>query len=724
MNALDMLALRVGIEDRFRDAKGELRETSLETKRALLSAMKFQANSEEDAFAALAALDEQQWLRSLPPVRVAYASKGTVELDAVVPVGTSRITWRLELEGGENLSGTAECDDTTLRDKREIRGRLLQRHRVRLSGPIPYGYHLLRCELDDFVCSLIVTPGQCWLPEAAAQRERLWGIAVQLYLLRSATNWGIGDFTDLRKLVELVDQLGGDVVGLNPLHSMFLDNPEHASPYSPESRLLLNVLNIDVEAVPELAESPETQQLIASEAFQVRLSECRQAPLVDYAGVAELKLQALKLLFECCRTNTASNRWLEFQAFRNSAGQAFEQSCVFEALRQHFASITGALADWHSWPVDYQHPSSSAVTRFAEEHSGAVTLYAWLQWLADQQLGAAAAAANPMQVGLYRDLAVGTDSGGAATWSNPDAVVSFAHAGAPPDIHNPAGQDWGLPPFHPRILYETGYRNFIDLVRANMRHAGGLRVDHVMALQHLYWVPAGRSPREGAYVQYPLDDLIGIIALESHRNRCLVVGEDLGTVPEGFRERMMEAGVLSYRVLFLEQDTATGSFLPPDSYPRLAVAVAGSHDLPTTRGWWEGTDITIKERLHLFPDPKGADEARDQRARDRRELVQALRSEGLLPSEGSVHIEQLTDAVHAYLARTNALITVAQIDDITAETDPVNVPATSHEHPNWRRRLSLTIEQLATHPRMRRLTRVLEECREPEMTRVSEDIRS
>jgi 4-alpha-glucanotransferase len=319
-----------------------------------------------------------------------------------------------------------------------------------------------------------------------------------------------------------------------------------------------------------------------------------------------------------------------------------------------------------------------------------------------------------MQVGLYRDLAVGTDSNGAATWSNPGAVVSGASAGAPPDVFNPAGQDWGLPPFHPRALYQTGYRNFISLVRANMRHAGGLRIDHVMALQHLYWVPAGKSPRDGAYVQYPMEDLIGIIALESQRNQCLAVGEDLGTVPDGFRERMQKARILSYRVLFFEQDCATGALRSPAEYPRLSIAVAGSHDLPTIRGWWQGTDLDIKERLGLVPAPKDLQDARAQRERDRRELLRALRSEGLLRGDTQPGTEQLTDAVHAWLARTASLIAMVQLDDITAEADPVNVPSTSGEHPNWRRRLSLTLEELAGHPRLERLPSLLAaRCKAP-----------
>ena len=271
------------------------------------------------------------------------------------------------------------------------------------------------------------------------------------------------------------------------------------------------------------------------------------------------------------------------------------------------------------------------VRRFAETNRNRLEFFAWLQWIADDQLGAAAATARErgMAVGLYRDLAVGADRAGAETWVNDAAVVSGAQVGAPPDIFNPAGQDWGLPPFHPRALREEAYRSFVELVRANMRHAGGLRIDHVMGLAASVLGAAGTDSRsQGAYVRYPLDDLVGILALESQRHRCLVVGEDLGTVPEGFRERMAAANILSYRVLFFEQDIETGEFDPPESYPPLALAVVGSHDLPTLRGWWEGRDLDIKERLGLFPGAGEARRQRETRERDKRQLVTALHARG------------------------------------------------------------------------------------------------
>ena len=697
---LDVLAERSGIEDEFTDAHGKLRTTPADTKRALLAAMGLDAADEASASQALAALDREEWGRSLPPVHVAFLSRGTVSIPLSLPAGSGKVTWSVRLEDGGERRGECRFGALDLTDQQVLDGRIAERRALPLGDDLPPGYHSIVVQPGGAKATLIVSPGQCWLPPAMEQGGRLWGIAAQLYLLRSEDNWGIGDYTDLRQLIDVVAERGADVVGLNPLHAMFLDDPEHASPYSPASRLLINILNIDVEGLPEFADSRAAQALVAEADFQQRLAAARDTSLVDYTAVAALKIDVLKRLFEEFWSDPQSERRQTFETFRRERGAAFERSCLFQALRQHFAAQGSGQADWHNWPQPYQEPTSPAVARFAEEHEAVVAFRVWMQWLADRQLGDAARAAGGMAVGLYRDLAVGADQSGAETWASQRAVVAGAQVGAPPDIYNTAGQDWGLPPFHPRALREEAYASFVELVRANMRHAGGLRIDHVMALQHLYWVPKGQSPANGAYVRYPMDDLVGILALESQRNHCLVVGEDLGTVPEGFRERMAAARILSYRVLFFEKDE-NGGFLPPEAYPELALAVVGSHDLPTLRGWWEAADIDLRHGLRLIPDEAKADEARTERADDREQLAAALATEGSLPPDREDDTEAVVEAAHRFLARSRSGLAIAQIDDLTGEVDPVNVPTTSDEHPNWRRRLSLTIDELAQHPRFR-----------------------
>jgi (1->4)-alpha-D-glucan 1-alpha-D-glucosylmutase len=708
MNTMKLLAARYGIEDSFLDAHGIERATSPETRQALLAAMGVNADSEEAAVAALDEVDRSEWLRALPPVHVIQKT-----LPLIVPVTydpqTDSVLWRLTLEDGSHKTGQAVFSSLALLGRRELDGQLREQRALELDGvDIPMGYHRLTVSPGDAVSTLIITPGQCWLPPAVEQGGRLWGVAAQLYLLKSKANWGIGDFSDLRQLAQICARSGAQVIGLNPLHAMFLDDPEHASPYSPASRYLLNVLNIDVMNVAQAPPCVEALAQIRAQSFQVALSACRDSDRVDYTQVARLKLSVLEVIFKYWCTIRESSYWHEFEAFRRGADQTFERSCLFLALRDHFAAQTPALPDWHTWPKEYQSPDTAAVMQFAEERQERVTFQAWLQYLADKQLGEAAFAASPMAIGLYRDLAVGADPSGAETWANPRAVVSLAQVGAPPDIYNPAGQRWGLPPFHPMVLKNEGYRSFIELLRANMRHAGGLRIDHVMALQQLYWVPAGSTAAQGAYVRYPMEDLIGILALESHRNRCLVVGEDLGTVPPGFRERMMRARILSYRVLFFEKDE--NGFVPPQSYPGLSLAVAGSHDLPTIGAWMTASDLALKEKLDLFPSVKHRDAAQLDRAYDRRELLAAFK-EGGLGDNPDMPLNEFSGAVHAFLARTASAIAMVQMDDITQETRPVNVPTTSNEYPNWRRRLSMNLENIPGDAHFLALTRLMNEIR-------------
>ncbi len=694
---LGRLAERMGILPEYRDARGNLVATSQQTQSGLLAVMGLRVTDDSQAAEVLERLDVESWRESLPPVRVVRAGEEAPTVDMVLPAELKTVEWRLRLEGGTELSANVDLLALELLAERELDGVRLQRRRLVLDRDLPWGYHQLTVAPGSSATTLIVTPGSCWLPPEFRDRERFWGLAVQLYLLRSSQNWGIGDFGDLSRLVSLGASKGADLIGLNPLHAMFEDAPEQASPYSPASRLLLNVLNIDVNAVPELRISPEARRLIESGTFQKRLDACRARGMVDYGTVTDLKLEALALLFASCRRADDRSRWEAFQSFRRERGAELEQNCLFLALRESFARMDRARADWHAWPSEYQSIGSPEVARFAREQGERIEFLAWLQWIAEQQLSAAARTARDrdMRIGLYRDLAVGADSAGAESWVSPEITVSGAQIGAPPDILNPAGQNWGLPPFNPHALRAEAYRSFIQLIRANMRFAGALRIDHAMGLEQLYWVPRGGTPKEGAYVRYPMDDLVGILALESHRQQCLVVGEDLGTVPEGFREAMAAANIHSYRVLFFEQDSATGEFASPGDYPFLSLAVVGSHDLPTLRGWWSAYDIDLKERLNLYPDPTEAARQRETRERDKRELLEALRREGLLEPDGEPEFRLLVRAVHAFLARSGSVLVMAQLDDITGEIEPVNVPATSCEYPNWRRRLSLTLDELA-----------------------------
>ncbi|HKS88277.1 MAG TPA: 4-alpha-glucanotransferase, partial [Stellaceae bacterium] len=483
--------------------------------------------------------------------------------------------------------------------------------------------------------------------------------------------------------------------------------PRHCSPYSPSSRLWLDYLYLDVTRVPGYA----------GEAAQPAAA---RAPLVDYAAVAALKRPLLEAAFRRFR---GADRLLaaEFRAFREAGGAALADFATFEALHEHFLAAGQGFA-WHGWPTPLRASRSPEVAEFARAQSERVEFFQFLQWQADRQLGEAAAAARAagMAIGLYRDLAVGVNPNGAEAWADPELVVPGAAIGAPPDALSRRGQDWGLAPVSPLALRRRGFAPFIAALRANMRHAGILRIDHVMGLQRLYWVPSGCPATAGAYVNYPFRDLLRLLALESRRHGCAVIGEDLGTVPDGFRETMQRAGVLSYRIFGFER-RGDGSFAPPGDYPPLAAAAAATHDLATLKGFWLGCDIAWRRRLGLYPDAAAEAGEIDGRRRDRHLLLQVLAGEGLLPPERfgeflaadgtPVWSAELGEAIHAYLARSRARLVLVQLEDIAGECEQANLPGTIDGHPNWRRRLSAPLAELLTGPAMARLAARLAEER-------------
>jgi 4-alpha-glucanotransferase len=592
---------------------------------------------------------------------------------------------------------------------------------------LPLGYHRLAVTVGAHSeeTALIVTPRACYLPSELQPGGRAWGLTAQLYGVRSPRNWGIGDLTDLAALAAGAARQGASTLGINPLHALFPAEPRHISPYSPSSRLFLNPLYIDVEAVPDFADSAAAQARIAGP-DAATLAALRDSELVDYVQVAALKHPAFVDLY-CSfaerhlgidRVGAVTERGAAFRRFQREGGPTLAAYATFTALHEHMLG-RGAGFCWQDWPAPLRDAGSPEIARFAADHHAQIELHHYLQWEADRQLGAAAAAGERagLSMGLYRDLAVGVDPNGAEAWSEPSMMVSGATVGAPPDILNMKGQDWGLAPINPVMLRRHAYAPFVAALRANMRHAGVMRIDHAMALMHLYWVPRGAGAAQGAYVTYPFEDLRRILALESRRQHCAVIGEDLGTVPAGFRETMRESGVLSYRLMLFERG-AGNRFLPPQDYPELAAASFSTHDLATLKGFWLGRDLEWRRELDLYPTPQIAASEEKERRRDRARLLEALigagmlapdAAERLLPRDGApVFASELAEAVHRFLGRTKARLALLQIEDALGETEQANLPGTVSEHPNWQRKLAVTLEQALRDPLLRRLCAVLE----------------
>jgi len=716
---LDRLTQLAGIEPSYRDAWGGCRDVPEETRRSLLQSFGIAERSPADVRDSLIALEEEPWRRPLPPVLV-IREGDTPRVPVVVPAGarSEEIEWAIVEESGARREGRFRPADAPLLEARHVDGSELEQRAADLCLELPTGYHHLSLpELgDEATMSLIVAPERCYLTPSLCNGNRRWGISAQVYSLRSRTNWGVGDLTDLGELLETSAKLGAATVGINPLHALFPGDPELAAPYLPSSQLQLNPLYLDVLAVPDLAECEAARDLVGGSEFSAELARVRETAGVDYTAVTRLKGQALELLYESFRRlhlGTGSARADDFTRFQTERGESLRRFAVFQTLTEVFGHRR-----FHEWPAGYRRPDSEEVQSFALQWRERVEFFEYLQWQTDLQLATAAqrATAAGMSLGLYRDLAVGVAGDGADAWSEPQLVVRESDIGAPPDPFNPLGQNWGASPLHPHLLPKTGYARFVAGLRANMRHAGALRIDHAMGLQRLFLIPAGAPPEAGAYVRYPFEDLLGILALESHRNRCVVIGEDLGTVPEGFRERMGRADALSYRVLYFEKEG--DRFKRPDEYPQLSLACATTHDLPTVKGYIEGRDLALRLRLGLFASEETKHLVGDERARDRRGLAEALRAEGLLPGDADLDDPECTamlpaiiDAAHAYLARSTACLFVTQIDDLLAESDQINLPGTVFEHANWRRKLSRELHDLATEEALRALLPQLERAR-------------
>jgi 4-alpha-glucanotransferase len=703
---IERLARLRGIGDAYHDYRGELRYFTIETKASILRAMGSAVDDPAALAAELSRLEIDRWRRFLPAVAAASGSWIGVDLNIPARDFGATLVWSVNLEDGERRSGTKSTADCPEIWRGEVEGSWITRRRFEVPTELPPGSHELELAIGGAAtsrCTLLLSPPRCHEPAALRSGRRLWGMAVQLYTVRSKRNWGIGDFGDLKSLIRWLAPRGAGFIGVNPLHALAPADPERASPYSASSRHFLNVLYVSVPDVPEFQQCAAARERAADPRFTARLESLRAAPLVDYRGVAGAKLEILEVLFaHFCDRDLAygTPRASAFRVFVTTAGRPLQMHARFDALDAHFRDTLGAASGWLSWPEEFRDPEGPAAQRFAAENPRRVEFFSYLQWLAHEQLAGAQALARGlgMPIGVYGDYAVGTHPSGSETWVDQTGYRLGAEIGAPPDPLALKGQGWGLPPPDPVLLESRRLESFIRLIHDNMRCYGALRLDHVMSLFRLWWVAAGRSPVDGAYVHYPLHQMLTALTLASARNACVVVGEDLGVVPDEMRRAMPQFGLYHYKVLLFEKEQ--GRYRRPSEYLRDALATVTTHDMPTLRSFWEGRDIELRSALKLYPTAELEQDVRAARARDREALLAALKDEGLLPgapaSPGEPFTLELAHALHLYLARSSAVLAALQIEDILGMTEPVNVPGTHHEYPNWQRKLSRDLEDLET----------------------------
>ena len=723
---IERLARARGIGDAYHSYKGELKHFSLETKAAILRAMHCRLGDAAGIEAQIAESEALHPSGLLGDVAVSRVGARHVRVNTPAIDQDALLRWRVVLEQGAERSGEVRAWSLPERGSYQREGRWYMLRDLPLPEDLPPGYHRLEIELEFSgreSCPLIVAPDRAHEPAELAASGKVWGVAAQIYTLRSDDNWGIGDFTDLAELLRLSAAAGAGFVGVSPLHALFPSDPSLYSPYSASSRHALNVMFIDVNAVPDVRASERARALAETRVFKAKLAQVRAASQVDYAGVAALKLPVLEAgyrLFREIHLDTHTPRASQFRDFLAEHGEPLRLHALFDALDRHFRKTLGSNAGWQNWPKEYHDPRGDTVQRFAREHTDDVDFFAYLQWLAADQLGAVRRLARELGlgVGLYGDYAVGVNASGSETWSDQTLYCMGAAIGAPPDPLGVAGQEWGIPPQDPRQLRRTAYAPFAALVRASMRNCGALRLDHVMALFRQWWVPRGYKSVDGGYVHYPLDDLLGVVALESHRNHCLVVGEDLGVVPDEIRRALPRFGVYHYKVVMFEQ--REGEFVAPSDYVRPALATVTTHDLPTLNGWWTGHDIDLWQKLGFYADESVGMAARAERNREKQRLLRALNREGLWPAASddasasqpsTPYSAELSRAIHVYLGRSNAALVTVQLEDMIGMREPVNIPGTSSEYSNWTRRIPLSAREIFARDDVRALASAISASR-------------
>ncbi len=657
----------IGIQQDFFDIFGRRHYTTLETNRAILIALGFDCASEESLRASLAAREENRKLRLLPPVLVVSENaplriavdpdRGDFDLEIVTEQGEHH---RVRIENGESRSDLA----------------------------LPLGYHEARAL--DCTMRLIVTPERAHSPEPG----RHAGLGITLYGLRSDRNWGVGDFRDLRDLIDwAVPMLHVDFIALNPLHAIHNRRPYNTSPYLPNSIYYRNFLYLDIEDVPGF-DSIRTQ--FEAGGVCAELADLRSSSIVEYERVAALKRRALDLIFAAGPPGPECKEWIAGE------GDLLRLYATYCALDEYLHAKDPDLWVWPDWPAPYRDPDSNVVRRFAAEHQREILFHGWLQWNVDRQLAGVQqhARQSGMRIGLYHDLALATDRCGSDLWAHRKFYVAGCRVGSPPDDFSPTGQDWSFPPPDSRQHREDGYRLFSESIRKSLRHGGALRIDHVMRLFRLYWIPEGHDAAHGAYVRDLSGDLVRILALESVRNKAVIVGEDLGTVETKVRETLAGFGILSYRLLYFER--VDGRFKSPAEYPEQALAASTTHDLATITGFWTSQDI--EARFHAGTIDGAAFEAQKRdRARDKQNLLDALSDAGLLPpgyTRRADQIPELTGELHyaiiGYLAKTPSVLWLVNQEDMTKEPAQQNLPGTTSEYPNWSRKMDWSIKDLTS----------------------------
>jgi len=713
--ALERAATTWGIEPEYRDTWGRWHVTTPEVKKAILAARGIRTETKEDLDRAVGERLLSEWGRLLPPVCVAGESAWPAGFPIHLPAALAQAHATLEVHWEDGTTSRQELSLAALESagRIDLGGAAWVRKQTPLPPDARLGYHELELTVHGpqgenlrARMPLILCPDRAYTAAAVGDGRRTAGIALALYGLRSHRNWGCGDFTDLENAIDwAAADIGASFIGLNPLHAIANRQPFNASPYLPTSTFYRNPLYLDPERIEDFRASPRAQRWFGRAETGQELEALRSTALVEYERVWGLKLRALKLAFaqflrHDYRRGTARAR--AFQKFLEQEADLLERFATWCALDDFLHRRNPAVWIWPDWPEEYRDPESAAVEAFAKKHWRLVLFYKYTQWQIDLQLARAQQHARDqgLAIGLFHDLALATDRCGADFWAYRPFFVAGCRVGAPPDGFSPKGQDWSFPPPDHDHHRQTGYRLFVESIRKSCRHGGALRIDHVMRLFRLYWIPEGMDPAHGGYVQDYCDELLHILALESVRNQVIVVGEDLGTVTSEIRGTLDGFHIYGYKVPYFERNDH-GEFKSPQQYPERALVASSTHDLPTLGGFWLGLDIEARRSAGLLGSEESYRSQLRDRERDKQKLLDALFVEGLLPEwvpRQAGQIPELTGELHnaliGFMSLAPSRLLALNQEDLLKETEQQNLPATTWEHPNWRRRMPFTVEEL------------------------------
>ena len=711
---LNTLAKLYNIETEYSDFWGKKRTASKEELSLILKSMGVQTETQNQIDLAILKFKIKEAKKHIQNVYVFNEDQKELEICFNSQLAErsnelwQSLTWNLTFEKGNSISHKIKREDLKIKSEVTLNNKTYITYKFLLTEKIPLGYHTLKLKTEVFECEtkIIMTPVSCYIPpcfenksfEKEKNDKRFWGISTQLYALRSYWNWGIGDFSDLNKVINIASKVKASVVGINPLHAIAPVDIRGESPYYPSSRNALEYLYLDLGITKEFQDSKEVQAKIMEDEFQSDLRYLQNLKLIDYKKTKELKLKVLKLLYDVFKNNhlgKKTEREKEFLSFCENSIGAFTYA-LFESIENHFNKDKSKPYGFFSWPEEYQNPNSSSVKEYARTHQDDINFYLYIQFLAHEQLISCSKEARykDLTLGIYLDLALGARKDGAESWANQDIVAKNINIGAPPDFYNFEGQDWNIGCWDPNKLKQKAYEPYIRLLRDQMKYADVLRIDHVMSLMRLYWIPQGTSAKNGVYVKYPLDDLMGIVALESHRNKCLIIGEDMGLVPQEIRKQMDKRFMLSYKVLMFEKNDT--EFKAPKEYIKNAVVVTSVHDTPPLKGFWYAKDIEIRKNIGIYNEQM-AENFFKLRKDEREKLSILLKTENIYLPEKYINGEfskEVNIALHKLTSRTPCRLMLTTIDDLIASESQMNLPGTYEEYPNWRTKLNLPLEEV------------------------------